>query len=184
MQDPEAWHRRSHIRVDTRFLTQRTIQVRVGSSFSSVQDLQDGTQQGSVITPLLFLLLISGIPPSTNGVKLSVFADDSAIWKSGVNLDGINEDVQSYLKNVAEFFTMLGLRLSMTKTVAVLFTRRNDDPDSESYSFVGRRSKSKELQSSLNVIFDDKLSTAAHIEYVVNRSKSRLDLLKVISGAS
>ena len=67
------------------FLTERTIQVRVGTELSSVRRLENGTPQGSVISPLLFLIMMNDIPESANGVKLSLYADDSATWKSGGN---------------------------------------------------------------------------------------------------
>ena len=41
------------------FLRNRTIQVRVGSELSSVRVLENGTPQGSVIIPLLFLLRVN-----------------------------------------------------------------------------------------------------------------------------
>ena len=46
------------------FLRNRKIQVRVGSELSSVRTLANGTPQGSVISPLLFLLMVKDITES------------------------------------------------------------------------------------------------------------------------
>ena len=71
------------------FLSDRTLQVRVGAALSDTQLLDNGTTQGSVISPLLFLLMINDLPDSLHGVETSLFADDSCIYKSGKNLDKI-----------------------------------------------------------------------------------------------
>jgi len=44
------------------FLTGRTIQVQVGNKFSKVLYINNGTPQGSVISPLLFLIMINDSP--------------------------------------------------------------------------------------------------------------------------
>jgi len=41
------------------FLTNRTMQVRVGNKFSDTHTLENGTPQGSVISPILFVLMIN-----------------------------------------------------------------------------------------------------------------------------
>ena len=113
------------------FLSNRSIQVRVGAAMSSSYELQNGTPQGSVISPLLFLLMIDDIDEPEDGVKLSLFADDSAAWKSGSNLAALTKDIQRYLDRLAEFFERWGFKLSVAKTVAIVFTRsrhfRSDD---------------------------------------------------------
>lgn len=58
-----------------------------------------------------------------NGVGLSVFADDSNIWRSEKSLLKIISDCQKYLIEVADFFNEWGLSQSKTKTVTVLLTK-------------------------------------------------------------
>ena len=82
------------------FLTNRTIQDRVGNEISSSRLLQNGTAQGSVISPLLFLLMINDLP---DNVESSLFADDSCIFKSGRNLDVILKAIQDNLNKVSHW---------------------------------------------------------------------------------
>ena len=67
----------------TNFLTNRSIQVKVGDATSQRYILENGTAQGSIISPLLFLITINDLPDSLRDVESSLFADDSCILKSG-----------------------------------------------------------------------------------------------------
>ena len=44
------------------FLSNRTIQVRVGNTLSGTHTLKNGTPQGSIISPILFLVMINDLP--------------------------------------------------------------------------------------------------------------------------
>jgi len=44
------------------FLAHRTIQVKVGNAFSQTYVIENGTAQGSIISPLLFLIMINDLP--------------------------------------------------------------------------------------------------------------------------
>jgi len=57
------------------FITERSIRVRVGSSYSDVQSLGAGVPQGSHLGPLLFNLMVNSLTSVTTN-PLSLFADD------------------------------------------------------------------------------------------------------------
>ena len=92
------------------FLTNRTIRVRIGTSVSNPYPLQNGTPQGSVISLLLFLIMINDIDIPENNVQLSLFADDSAAWKSGRSVKTLCKDVQAYLAVAAPAIDKVGPR--------------------------------------------------------------------------
>ena len=80
------------------FLTDRTIQVRVGTALSQTYKLENGTPQGSIISPLLFILMMNDFPEFDDiNTKVSLFADDSAIWRSEKNLKYNNKKLQQHL---------------------------------------------------------------------------------------
>ena len=56
---------------------ERILQVRVGGSLSETFYVENGLPQGSVISPIFFLVAINNVAPAN--VKYSLFADDAAI---------------------------------------------------------------------------------------------------------
>ena len=69
------------------FLTSRMQHVMVNGVFSSQCPVVSGVPQGSVLGPLLFLVLLSDIDSNIVSSCLASFADDTRLWKgiSGVN---------------------------------------------------------------------------------------------------
>merc|ERR1711888_288169 len=63
------------------FLNNRTQQVTVEKCLSSETKVISGVPQGSVLGPLLFLILLADIDEDANSSKVSSFADDTRFLK-------------------------------------------------------------------------------------------------------
>ena len=63
------------------FLTNRQQQVKVNNHLSSKEWVRSGVPQGSVLGPLLFLIMMSDIDDDVVSSELSSYADDTRIWK-------------------------------------------------------------------------------------------------------
>jgi len=96
------------------FLTNRTMQVRVGSELSVTHSLENGTLQGLIISPLLFLM-INDLPNDITETESTLFADDSCLFKSGRNLDFILRKMQTSLNKLVEWCDLKGFKISMEK---------------------------------------------------------------------
>nr|XP_037288951.1 uncharacterized protein LOC119181810 [Rhipicephalus microplus] len=111
----------------TAFLTGRTFRVRVGKETSKPRDITAGVPQGSVLSPFLFNLAMAGLPASLpTGTRLpahcSVYADDVALWARGPrrSVPAIRTSLQAALDAVSAYLSGIGLKVSATKTEALL----------------------------------------------------------------
>ena len=101
---------------------QDSIQVRVGSALSEPVVVENDTPQGSVLSPLLFIIMMNAIPNPCKGVELSMYADDIALWTTGTSSRAMTTHMQKQLNKTAKFLSANGFKISASKSQAVLFT--------------------------------------------------------------
>lgn len=164
------------------FNTDRTFQVRVGDTLSSIHKLENGTNQGSMISPELFLCMIDDLPDCLQNVQTSLFADDSSLYKAGRNINLLQTAVQRDLSALQDWCDKWGFRISTEKTVAVLFTKSTNRPDVK-LEINGRQIKVAKSTKFLGVIFDQQLTWSEHIDYISSKCGKRLNLMRAVSGA-
>ena len=63
------------------FLQNREQRVRVSGVLSNSKKVVSGVPQGSVLGPLLFLIMIRDIDKETLNAMVGIFADDTRIWR-------------------------------------------------------------------------------------------------------
>ena len=65
------------------FLNGRNMNVRVGSDISDYKECENGSPQGSVLSPILFILIMNTLHDAQKrlDIDLSMFADDGLFWK-------------------------------------------------------------------------------------------------------
>jgi ribonuclease HI len=165
------------------FLTGRTIKVKVGGEISDPQTLDNGTPQGSVISPLLFLIMINDIPTVNNAQsQTSIYADDGSLWRSGVNLKQLNKDLQKQLDDVVAWCDCWGFKISEAKTVGVVFTRKKQQ--NIKIKIHGNEISIENEVKFLGMIFDSKLTWNAHINSLVAKCVSRINLMRSVTSHS
>uniref|UniRef100_A0A669EWH7 Reverse transcriptase domain-containing protein n=1 Tax=Oreochromis niloticus TaxID=8128 RepID=A0A669EWH7_ORENI len=165
------------------FLKGQHIQVRIGKVFSERFLVENGTPQGSIVSPLLFSLMIDDVFNDIEaGVGCSLFADDGAIWKRGKNIEYIVKKLQGTIRRVEEWSYKWGFKFSVDKTKVMFFTRKRVGKDVKLKLYdqeLERVSKFKFL----GLWFDERLTWAAHIQKVVDKCKKVLNIMRCLVGS-
>ena len=79
-------------------------------------------QQGSVISPVLFDIVVNDVfAKIERGFGLSLFADDGATWKRGRNVDFVLKQIQRALLFIEEWGNTWGFKISASKVKYVVF---------------------------------------------------------------
>ncbi len=83
--------------------------------------MENGTPQGSIVSPLLFSIKINGIVKDIQNLTgIALFADDGAIWKRGRNIAFLTKKMQQALNIVQDWAIQWGFRISEDKTKCIL----------------------------------------------------------------
>jgi retron-type reverse transcriptase len=86
------------------FLSFRKFRVRIGATLSTIQIQETGTPQGSVISPLLFILALNTIKEQIpKPVNHSLFADDLAIYLRGESVSTTMHHLQKTIENLEKW---------------------------------------------------------------------------------
>ena len=165
------------------FLKDRKIQVRVGSDLSDVRLLDNGSPQGSVLSPILFNILANTQYEVLKELfaELSQYADDSAVWKTAKSVKRLVQLLQRILNIIKEWAEALGIKISAGKTEVVLYNSnlRDDIPKLK----IGNQELEYKTQGKfLGLTFDKGLHWVKHIDQLVLRCKKDLNLMRYLSG--
>ena len=154
---------------------------------SSLEDILCGVPQGSILGPILFLILINDLPNASKLFTI-LFADDTTLQYSSENLKSLYDYANSELLKIADWFKANKLTLNASKTKYILFRKKtkvlvcdslklfieNKEIDrigagckNESFKFVG-------------IHLDENLTWNHHLKAVKNKASSAVFALSNI----
>ena len=137
------------------FLTNRKQTVIVDGIRGSSFDVKSGVPQGSVIGPLLFLVLISDIDKDVVSASISSFADDTRVSK-GIGTADDAAALQSELQAIYRWAHMNSMEFNNPKFECLRYGRNKDIKDNTSYkASSGERIEEKENVKDLGVIMSN-----------------------------
>lgn len=103
------------------FLRNRKFRVRSHELMSTWKTIYCGVPQGSVLSPMLFLIYINDLSQSVGAsVSSSMFADDLALYPKRYGIDGY-KDLQLAAAKLVRYMSLWNLLFSFLKTNLVLF---------------------------------------------------------------
>jgi hypothetical protein len=160
------------------FLSDRTAEVVLKGVHSYKFWLDNGTPQGCVLSPLLFLIFINDFPKLSLATRSALFADDSGIWRSGLNINHIIHHLQQDLIVIENWCKEWGFVINAKKTQGVIFTRKKNI--SAKLFVKGEAITFAKTAVFLGFVFDAHLTWAPHIDQIVQRCNKRINLLRCL----
>ena len=140
-----------------------------------MQFIKCGVPQGSVLRPVLFILLINDICNVSNLLKFVLFTDGTIIFCSNENTEVLQGTLIRELAKLFVWFSINKLSLHLGKTNFMLF--RSRPPDLELHLKINNDEIPKVTATKfLGIIIDDRLNWKPHIQSV----KSKLSCILFI----
>ena len=166
------------------FLNDRLACVRYNGQRGGFRRIREGTPQGAVCSPLLFITFINDItdrfPP---GVQTSLFADDLAVWATDRSIAAAEAKVQTALEELRELADTWKMTISTEKTVGTIFTLDPKEARLETRLSLGTiRLQHEATPTFLGVKYDRTLSFRQHIEDLKSKMARRTNAMRAISG--
>jgi len=97
--------------------------VTVDGSKSRTRSIANGTPQGSILGPVLFLIYVND-SPRTGRPILAQYADDTALYFRARTIPALKNGLQRALDPLLQYFRKWRIQINPLKTEAVLFTHR------------------------------------------------------------
>jgi hypothetical protein len=164
-------------------LSNRSFRVYMGKDISKTFYPRNGLPQGSVLSPLLFIIYTSDLP-NTQSRKF-IYADDIAITCQDNILENAAETLTQDLKAMEKYFNTWKLKPNPQKTVVTSFHLNNKQAKEEvDVFFAGSRLQNEPNPKYLGVTLDRALTYKKHLQNLRQKAKSRVNILHKLAGTT
>ena len=139
--------------------------------------------QGSILGPLLFLIIIRKRP--SKFLKKSrpiMYADDTNIFLSGKNINQMTTDLNEDLQSLSKYLKSNRLSLNLNKTHSILFTLNHNLRDTVlSLRIDGTIIDTVQCTNFLGVKIDHKLNFGEHISHICNKVSKSIGIIHKVT---
>jgi hypothetical protein len=146
-------------------------------------DVLYGVRQGSILGPLLFIILTSGMA-NYLGVREDeniVYADDSNVWQTGSTREDVARKLTEKAALFVEYTRKMGLSMNASKT-QLLFSSRAGNVTETPVEVDGSIIYPADTIELLGVRYDRKLSTAPHSKALLAAVRQRASIISRLAN--
>ena len=163
------------------YLENRTFIVKANKVSSTERLIAAGVPQGSILGPVLFIYFLNDIPKSAQ-VKLSLFADDTALYVSSWRIRLAVGKLQSYLNILLEYFQLWKLKINIDKTEFIVFNVKKRKELVPKLAMNNIEIQPKTEAKYLGKILDHNLNHSKHIQSIKRKAYGVIGMLHCLIG--
>ena len=162
------------------YLSHRKCKANLNKFFSEPGQFLCGVPQGSILSPLLFLLCINDIPQAVK-CELLLYPDDTCLIFQHSDINEIGIQLNKNFVSICDWFVdnKLSIHFGEDKTTSILSSSRDKIKKASSLNiqYKGKRVKQYSKITYLGCIFDETLSAESMATHVTNKVNSKLRFL-------
>ncbi len=131
-------------------------------------DVERGVPQGSVLGPLLFTIFVNDPPDIVNHCTVNLYADDTTIYVADREPSTFGEKSSNDLERIAVWIESNGLKMSVTKTQAMVLSKKKGCPQADSIKITlhDETIRQQETVKYLGVVVDQNMTWVQQLEEV------------------
>ena len=157
------------------YLTNRKQRCKVGSEYSTWQEVQDGVPQGSVLGPLLFNIFINDFFYFIHESDVCNFADDNSIYTSGKTIEEVTCKLERDMKIAMQWFRDNSMAANPKKFQLMFLGTKNIVK--KCLNIDGNKCISTTSILLLGINIDWKLSFNNHVNVICSKAAAKLKAL-------
>ncbi len=163
------------------YLFNRTQIVAFDGIESLIQPISRGMPQGSILGPLLFVLLINDIDIHLKCCEIILYADDTVIYYADKTCEKIEEQLNHDMEQISNWFVQnnLVMNLKRSKMECVLYGTHHKTSKSRQMEkkVGGTKVVQSQVYEYLGVTMDENLNYIEHVQKTIKKATSRVKLL-------
>ena len=160
------------------YLKNRKQRVVIKGQSSKWYNVNAGVPQGSVLGPLLFLIYVNDIVDDISS-NISLFADDTSLYRTITSSDDI-DILNSDLNTISKWGKKWLVNFNARKTLYMLFSKRKKPLLDFDLLFENVVLEREVSHKHLGICFDSNLTWNSHINNIIEKTSSRLNIMKRI----
>lgn len=168
-------------RIIDNYLSNRTVEYTMERGRIGTKRMTAGVPQGSILGPLLWNIgydYVLQTDPEP-GCRILCYADDTLVISTADNMRDLTSRANSMIDKVIGRIRELGLRVSPTKTEAVLFHGRTKPNETARITVEGEIIIAKSSMKYLGIMLDSRLNFWEHFQYM---KKKTTRVVRALSG--